>query len=170
MGKTTSVFALLLAVALLSCGGDDKGPTIPGGWTVILDSHDAGAWQTVDIRSNAAFQDGRFTAGPGTGFGEWRSRRVDLTSYREARLRCRMTRPGGGDVYVYAESNVPGSQDLLIVTALANSTVIDSSMDVSLENALGFRESSVLVRLYGGSDGSGPVMVSIGDLQVVGRR
>jgi len=172
MNRIVATLVMVFALSFLSCGGNDKSPTAPGGWTVILDSHEAGSWQAARVH-DALFTDGEFSATGSSGLGEWRSKRLDLSPFREARLRCRMTRPmceTNGYVYVFFESNVPGTRDLSVVTAPPPLAVADSSFDVSLENGLGWREASVFVHLEGGWSYGGNQRVSVADLQVVGKR
>lgn len=101
------------------------------------------------------------------------SKKVDLTPYKTARIQGKIRfynehyfDGAGVDalIKVYVVSNVPGSPELTVVyrssviSPAQGETVSEESFDVSLENALTYREASVLIYMgvQGGCVGSYP--------------
>jgi len=175
MSRALVIFLCVLALPLLACGDDDKNPTGPGGTVTLLDSRDAGAWTAVQLDTmNCSLRDGAFTSN-GQNPSTWRSRRIDLTPYGSVRLRCAMTLPTAAHVVfdLFLESNVPGTGDLEILRVQYLPAVADSVIDLSLENALGFREASLRVHIQGGAETTFPwraVRLTAADLQVIATR
>ncbi len=129
------------------------------------------------------------------------SGRIDFTRYSEARLRCVLRSGGAGrrgyeggglrgratfaHVYVDIASNVPGTPDLRVVyREFQSNDTTETAIDVSLENALGLREATVVITLdakadcsvlrhYGPPDwysyGEGTGFVEVRDLRVTGK-
>jgi hypothetical protein len=177
MGKKDSwlVLSLIFLVILGACGGDDS--AAPGGdgdgdgngnneWTVLIDFAVAGDWieyldspDAPSDRFHSSFQNGvlKVWVEQGynhviTGSATLTSKHVDLTNYREARLRFTRrwyhTTPGSVAVQARALSFVPGTPGLpLAFNSVAGPTsppqVDEMTFDVSMENALGISEAAL---------------------------
>jgi len=124
------------------------------------------------------------------------TQRIDFTGYADARLRCVLrsggsaTAEGGGlggpsgtpaRCYIRIISNVPGTPGFYVVSQDFNSNdTTDVAIDVSLENALSFREVTIELSLQAEArcscwhnpcvfhDGTG--FIEVRDFRVVGRR
>lgn len=104
------------------------------------------------------------------------TRRINFRLYSSARLKFRAKRinaPSDPNLFVYIDSNVPGTSGLNMRFDLDNSYT--DTFDVSLENALNLGEATLTITLRGYTSSSAPQCsdvceVQIHDFQIVGQK
>jgi hypothetical protein len=145
---------------------------IPGGFRVLTHSTRGPAYDCCSYQK----KEGKIMSG-----------KINLSGYKTLRLKTHLkfdadsyTNPGGYcDVYVTIHSNVPNTPDLLGVINEYFSArqgpvyTIEKDIDVSLENAIGYKEATIEIRvkLMGGCGGlNNDHSIELGDFRIVGTR